>query len=176
MEAHAAPAWASYLPLVILAGVMLWRFRSLNRARPLRPRRMLLVPLVYSALVAALLVTLPPDRVGWIWFAGGLVAGAAVGWQRARLMRLHLDPDSGAVMMRQSPAALILLVCIAALRRVFVPSGGGVDAGGGEALPAAALHLTDGLIGFALGMIVAQRIELWRRARALAAAGPERGI
>jgi hypothetical protein len=89
--------------------------------------------------------------------------GAGVGWQRARLMRLHFDPDSGQVMISHSPAALILLIVLAGLRRLIRPPTG--LATGHAAVSESALLLTIGLTGFALGMIVAQRAELWRRAK-----------
>jgi hypothetical protein len=70
-------------------------------------------------------------------------------------------------MIRQSPAALLLLVGVAGLRQLLRPTG--VAPASSHAMPASALLFTDGLIGFALGMIIAQRIELWRRARMLRA-------
>lgn len=161
-----ASAWASWLPLAVLALVMLLRLRNLNRARPLRKRALLVLPIVYVLIVAATLWLRPPSALGWLCGAGGVVLGALAGWQRARLMRLHVDGATGAVMMRQSPAALILLVVIVGLRRLFVPTEA-VDLG--APMPAEALLATDALLGFALGMIVAQRLELWRRARQVGA-------
>ena len=151
------------LPLAILALVMLVRLRSLDKARPLRGARLVALPVVCAVLVAAMLVILPPTAIGWSWFAGGALLGAGVGWQRARLMRLHFDPDSGQVMISHSPAALILLIVLAGLRRLIRPPTG--LARGHAAVSESALLLTIGLTGFALGMIVAQRAELWRRAK-----------
>jgi hypothetical protein len=125
---------------------------------------MVVLPIVYGVLVAVMFAAMPPSATGWLVFAGGVVLGAAVGWQRARLMRLHLDPETDRVMIRQSPAALILLVVVAGLRQLVRPTA---TAAGHAAMPASALLFTDGLVGFALGMIVAQRVELWRRAKAL---------
>jgi hypothetical protein len=153
------------LPLAILALVMLVRLRGLDKARPLRGARRVALPVVCTVLVAAMLVILPPTAIGWSWFAGGALLGAGVGWQRARLMRLHFDPDSGQVMIRQSPAALILLMVVAGLRRLIRPPAG--LATSHAAIAGSALLLTIGLTGFALGMIVTQRAELWRRARML---------
>jgi hypothetical protein len=144
---------------------MLVRLRSLDKARPLRAARLIALPMIYAVLVATMLFIAPPTAIGWLWFAGGAMLGAAVGWQRARLMRLHFDPVSGQVLMRQSPAALILLIVVAGLRRLISPPA--QPTMGHATMSASALLFTNGLIGFALGMIVAQRVELWRRARAL---------
>jgi hypothetical protein len=155
---------STLLPLAILAAIMLFRLRRMSKARALRGATLLALPVIYAALVAVMLYALPPSATGWLCFAGGAVVGAAVGWQRARLMHLHVDAETGRVMMRQSPAALILLVVVAGLRRLVRPAA--VPAPG-AGMPASALLFTDALVGFALGMIVAQRVELWRRARAL---------
>jgi hypothetical protein len=161
------PSWAAtLLPLAILVVIMLVRMRNLARARPLRGWPMVVLPAIYTALIAVMFAALPPSATGWLCFAGGVVVGAAIGWQRARLMRLHLDPDTRQVMIRQSPAGLILLVVVAGLRRLVHPTGG-TPGPGHPAMPASALLFTDALVGFALGMIVAQRVELWRRSRAL---------
>ena len=128
---------------------------------------MWIVPVLYSALVGFMLWAMPPSIAGWEVFAGGAIVGGIIGWQRARLMHLHIDETSGAIMLRQSPAGLAVIVGIFLLRRLFLPSqaGGQVAGGTHPALPL----LTDGLLGFALGMILGYRIELWRRARHLRA-------
>jgi hypothetical protein len=153
------------LPLAILVVIMALRMRNLSKARPLRGKPMVILPAIYTVLVAVMLWTLPPTAVGWLCLAAGIVVGAVVGWQRARLMRLHVDPETGRVMIRQSPAALILLIVVAGLRRLLHPAT--MAPTPGHAMPASALLFTDALVGFALGMIIAQRVELWRRARAL---------
>jgi O-antigen/teichoic acid export membrane protein len=161
-----------YLPLAIFVAVMLWRLRTMDKARPLRLRTLWVLPLVFVVLVGFVLAKMPPSPWGVVVIAVGVLVGAGVGWQRARWMRLHLEREGGAtrVMVRQSPAALLLLMGIAGLRTLF-RSATGASAMSGTVhagqLPVAALLFTDALLGFALGMIVAQRIELWRRARQL---------
>lgn len=157
------------LPLGILVVIMALRMRNLSQARPLRGKAMVILPAIYTGLVAVMLWTLPPTATGWLCLAAGILVGAAVGWQRARLMRLHVDPETGRVMIRQSPAALMLLIVVAGLRRLLYPATATVTPSPGHAMPASALLFTDALVGFALGMMVAQRVELWRRARALRA-------
>jgi hypothetical protein len=161
-----------YLPLAIFVAIMLWRLRTMDKARPLRLRTLWVLPLVFTGLVGFVLFSMPPSPLGVAAIVLGVLIGAGLGWQRARWMRLHVERDGGAVrvMVRQSPAALLLLMAIAGLRTLFRSATGGPAMGGAVQaghLPVAALLFTDALLGFALGMIVAQRVELWRRARAL---------
>jgi hypothetical protein len=68
-------------------------------------------------------------------------------------------------MMRQSLAALLMILAIFALRRLLLP---GVGSSGGRP-DAGALLVTDAMLGFAAGVICVQRIVLWLRARRLVA-------
>ena len=156
------------LPFVIIAIVMLRRWRSIDTPVPVRPGRLWIMPAVLLGVITAMLYALPPSPVGWLVFGASLLVGGAVGFQRARLMRLHLDEGSGAVMMRQSPAALLFIIALFLFRRLIMPQGGAepVGAAAHPALPLA----TDAALGFALGMVIGMRIELWRRAKALQAA------
>jgi len=169
-----AKTLVGYLPLAIFAGVMLWRLRTMDRARPLRLRTLWILPVLFVGVVGFVFASMPPKPWGVAAFVAGIAIGSAVGWQRARWIRLHVEGegDNARVMMRQSPAALLLVMAIAGVRMVFKSAtsgeGGGLGAGPAAHLSVAALTLTDALLGFALGMIVAHRIELWRRARALA--------
>lgn len=160
--------WLSYLPLLIFAALMFWRFRSLNRARPLRVSTLWIMPVVVLCLVGFALYGMRPLEVGWLAFFGGLVVGALLGVQRARMVRLHIEGEGGEarVMMRQSMAALVMILAIFALRRLlfsgFHPATGAHPAAG-------ALLVTDGMLGFAAGVICVQRVVLWMRARSLVA-------
>lgn len=160
-----------YLPLAIFAAIMFWRLRTLDKARPLRLHTLWLLPVLFVVLVGVVLFGMPPGPVGIACIVLGIAVGAGVGWQRARLMRLHVEGegDRARVMVRQSPAALLLLMALAGVRALFRSATGAaqMSGAGGAHLSAGALALTDGLLGFALGMIVAHRVELWRRARAL---------
>ena len=170
-----AKALVGYLPLLIFAGIMLWRMRTMDKARPLQLRTLWVLPVLFAAVVAFVFASLPPGIIGLACFVAGMALGAVVGWKRAQFMRLHVEGEgTGArVMIRQSPAALLLIMAIAGIRmlsRSALDDGvmGNAGMSGSPAhLPVAAVTLTDALLGFALGMIVAHRIELWRRAKAL---------
>ena len=157
---------AQLLPVAIVALVFWRRWRSMSRSRPLRTASMWIAPALYVALVGGILWAMPPVALGWLLFAGALVAGCALGWQRARLLHLHIE--GGTVMMRQSLAGLAVIIGIFAARRLYMASGGGAG-GSGPGMHHALPLATDALLGLALGSVVGYRIELWRRARALAA-------
>ncbi len=160
--------WLQLLPFAIIALVMWRRWKSMSVARPLKTGRMWIAPAIYVLLVGAILWGMPPSLAGWELLAVGLIVGGVVGWQRARMMHLHLDETSGALMIRQSPAGLIMIVGLIVVRRFLIPTDAGGPAASGvhPALPLA----TDALIGFALGMLTAYALELWRRAKELRAA------
>ncbi|WP_309753632.1 CcdC protein domain-containing protein [Novosphingobium sp.] len=163
-----------WLPLLIIAVVFAFRFRGLSKPKPFRPGQLWIAPLILTAVFTLLVVSLPPSAMGWLVIAFGLVIGGALGWKRGHLLHLERDPESGAVMMRQSPAALLLVLGIIFARR-SLSAGLGLDAGAapGGVPSAAAMLLTDGLLGFALGMVVAMRWTLWQRFKALPTHQPE---
>jgi hypothetical protein len=158
----------TWLPLAIIAVVFAIRFHGLKRARPFRPGGLLIAPLLLCVVFGAMLLAQPPGAAGWAVIALGLVIGAGVGWKRGHLMQLERDPRSGLVMVRQSPAALLLILGILVSKRALA-AGLGIDPASqtaGHAMPAALL-LTDGMLGFALGMVIMLRWTLWQRAKAI---------
>ncbi|MCJ2177938.1 CcdC protein domain-containing protein [Novosphingobium album (ex Hu et al. 2023)] len=158
--------WLAYLPFAIFALVMLWRFRSLNRARPLRVATLWIFPVVVLGLVSFALYGMHPTAKGWLLFVGGTGVGAMLGWQRARMMRLHIEGEGAEarVMMRQSVAALVMILAIFVLRRFLLS---GVSPAPGSRTGGDALLVTDAMLGFAVGVICVQRVVLWLRARRL---------
>lgn len=161
--------YAAWLPLLIFAGIMAWRFRSLEKARPLRLPLLWIAPVIVTAAVSLALYGMPPSLLGWSALAAGFAIGGGIGMQRSRLMRLHVEGEGAEarVMMRQSPLALLLLLAVFAARRMILPGGMAM----GAAHPAAnALIMTDAMLGFVLGMVVVSRLILWQRARAMVAA------
>ena len=152
---------STILLIAAIAFVLAMRFRRMRHGRRLRPDRLWIVPVLMSALIATMLYAAPP-RTGldWALAGGGLALGALLGWQRGRLVRIDHDPDTGHLIQRESPLALVLIVAIILARGV---------ARGFAAQEAAVLHITPFAIADALGLIVMQRIVLWRRATAVLA-------
>lgn len=164
MEVQAHPVQPSWTTYVIMAGiviiVMALRLRGMSKMRPLKLGSLWVVPAVYLAVAAMMFAQLPP--IGWVAIASlvGLLIGAAVGWQRGKMMHIHVDPETHALNQKASPAAMFFLIALIAVRagaRSILGQEGGVS-------PA---MLTDPLIAFALGMFSLTRLEMYLRARRL---------
>jgi len=163
MQVQAQPVhqtWISYaISIGIIIVVMALRMRRMGQMRPLKLENLWIVPAIYLAVAALMFVQLPPT--GWVAIAtiAALLVGAAVGWQRGKMMTIHVDPESHALNQKASPAAMLFLVALIGLRML----GRGVL--GSEGVSPA--MLTDPLIGFALGMFTLQRVEMYLRAKRL---------
>ena len=160
---HQGGNWlTAILPFVAIAVVFALRFRSMNRERPLNVGTLWVVPVVYVGLVASMLLALPPSPGGWSVMIAGLVAGAVLGWHRGKLVRLERNAETGKLMQRASPLAMLLLAVLVALKvgaRAIFGDSAAAHPGSG------AMLLTDAFIGFALGLLSATRLELYLRAR-----------
>jgi hypothetical protein len=170
MGGSAGTGWTAYLPLLIFAGVMAWRFRNLQKARPLRLPLLWILPLIVTAAVCLALAAMPPSGLGWLALGAGFAVGGAIGMQRSRLMRLHVEGEGAdaRVMVRQSPLALALILAVFAARRMLLPSG--MTMRHTDHPSATALLMTDAMLGLVLGIVVLSRLILWQRARAMVAA------
>ena len=115
---------------------------------------------VIIVVAVLMFVQLPPT--GWVAIAAaiGLVFGAAVGWQRGKMMHIHVDPETHALNQKASPAAIFFLIALI-LVRMAARSLLGQESGVSPAM------LTDPLIAFALGMFTLQRVEMYLRAKRL---------
>jgi hypothetical protein len=160
---HHGGNWiTAVLPFVVIAVVLAFRFRSMNRERPLNVDTLWVVPVIYLGLMATMLFALPPSTGGWSVMVAGLAAGAALGWHRGKLIRLERDAETGKLMQRASPLAMLLLVALVVLKlgaRAIFGDSAAAHPGSG------AMLLTDAFIGFALGLLSATRLELYLRAR-----------
>lgn len=154
------------LPYLVIALVMVWRWRSISRPRPLRAPLLIAPPLIVAAVAGLVLTALPPVPGAVPVLLLGALLGAAAGWQRSRLMRLERDAETGSVVVRNSPWALLLILALLAARKLFLWEAGVDLRGGGEHGTAAMLAIRASL-GFAVGLVWASRIELWRRAQKL---------
>jgi hypothetical protein len=155
-------SWTSYaVTFGVLAVVLALRWRRMSRPRPLKLERLWIFPAFYLAVTVAMFVAHPPSLAGWLFAFAALAAGAALGWQRGKLMRIEIDPETHALNQRGSPAALLLILFIVIARtgaRQLAVSGG---------LHVDPLAVTDVLIAFALGLFAATRLEMYLRARRL---------
>jgi hypothetical protein len=148
----------------VLAIVLIIRFRRMNQKRPLKVERLWIVPALYLVVTIVAFATTPPDAAGWALSVVAFAAGAALGWQRGRLMRIDVDPETHEVTTVQSPLAFLFIVVLIALR-----SGmrGMAQTGSGGLFHMSPASLTDVLVAFALGLLSVQRLEMFLRARRL---------
>jgi membrane protein CcdC involved in cytochrome C biogenesis len=154
-------SWITYaITIGIIVVVMAFRMRGMSKMRPLKLGSLWIVPALYLVVAALMFVQLPPT--GWVAIASvvGLAIGAAVGWQRGKMMQIHVDPETHALNQKASPAAMFFLIAL-----IVVRSGARTVLGqSGSVSPA---MLTDPLIAFALGMFTLTRLEMYLRAKRL---------
>jgi hypothetical protein len=154
---------APFLTAAIVALVLALRVRNLRRVRRLRLETLWIVPAVLAVAFAfATWEYPPPDALGWVWLALAAAIGAALGWQRGKLMRIAIDPETHTLNQQSSPAALLFVVLVIVARQ-----GMRYEA---AALGINMLKVTGILLAFALGLLAATRAEMFLRARRLLAA------
>lgn len=162
--------WLQYaLPFVIFIVIFAFRARRMSQMRPLKLERLWIVPVVYLVLVVTTFVTKPPTAAGWLVAVVALAAGAAAGWQRGRMMAIHVDPATHKLNQQGSPVAILFLFAIIAVK--VVAQNEGAAMGFDVAL------VTDAALSLGLGMFTLTRLEMYLRAkRLLAAAVAAHGI
>ena len=164
MQVHTQPIHQSWVSYAITTGIivvfMALRMRRMGAMRPLNLGSLWVVPVLYLVVAALMFWQLPPT--GWVAIASavGLAIGAAVGWQRGKMMHIHVDPETHALNQKASPAAMFFLIALIVVRtaaKTVLGQTGGVS-------PA---MLTDPLFAFALGVYTLQRVEMYLRAKRL---------
>jgi hypothetical protein len=143
----------------VLAVILTFRLRNMNRERPLRIEQLWIVPGIYALIAAFLYWRFPPSGMNIVYCLAGLLAGAALGWQRGRMMHIVVDPETHAIRQKASPAAMLFLLGLIAARYIARIEG--------AAWQVEVMAVTDVLIAVALGLLSAQRIEMYLRAKRL---------
>lgn len=155
----------SWIVTVVIVGiVMLIRLRNVGRQRRLRIETLWVIPVVYGGVVAFVFQQFPPHGVVWFYCFVALWVGVALGWTRGRMMRVTVDPETHALSQASSPAAMLFIVAIVALRMASRSAADYISPGRFGVMAA-----TDILMALALGFIAAQRLEMFVRAKALLA-------
>jgi hypothetical protein len=104
-------------------------------------------------------------------FAGGAMAGGAIGYFRALHQEFSIDPETGNVMSKTTPLGSLLFLAIFLLRYVmnYTMKGGQQTDMVHPPNPTVLLY-TDAMLFFALAMVAATAFEVYRRTRPVVAA------
>jgi len=161
MNGEILPLLPYIVPLLLLVIVV----RRSLRERRVRLQTLWIAPAVFTAVTVYVLAhSPPPSLLGVAELVGGFAVGCGIGWLRGRTTRLRIDHATGDLLSRATPLAMILFAAVfvgrTSLRLALLqePSAAG---GVHPDLP----RFTDILLVFALGMVAAQRLEIWLRGR-----------
>jgi hypothetical protein len=159
----------SLLPYLISIGVLVvvmgLRMRSMSRTRRLRLEWLWVTPALILAVTVLSLLPQPPQGLDWAWLGGGLLIGAALGWQRGRMMHIAVDPETHALNTKASPAALFFLVFVIAIRFGLRS----LAMGEAQSWHLSVSVITGAFLTLALGLLGVQRLEMALRASRLLA-------
>ena len=162
------PLWQTLLPLAVIGLVLALRFRTIGKPRPLKPGRLWIQPLILIALAALTIGLKPPGLLGTALCVFAAAIGGLVGWHRGKLIRIGHDPATGKLTQASSPAAIVLLLGVIAVRYFARDYFAGAPTPG--TLDTKTLLVTDVMLSFAVAMLAATRVELGLRAKAILAA------
>jgi hypothetical protein len=159
------PLMTYVIMAVVLVVVLGLRMRNVGRERPLKVGLLWIVPAVYLAVAAAVFALTPPLRpLEWGLSLVALVVGAALGWQRGRLIHIAVDPATEEVRMKQSMMGFLFIIILIALKMGMRSMPGFGNNGLFHMSPQG---LTDILVALMLGLLGMQRVEMFLRARRL---------
>lgn len=153
-----------YAPLIGVAAALGLVILRNRRQRTLRPHLLWVTPLIVTVLIGfGLWATTQHPQFGpyaWIAFIAALALGALAGWWRGKTITITRAAD-GSLKAQASPLGLILIVGLLAARmglREVMQS----HAGDWNLDP---VIVADAFMVFAIGLIIAQRVEMYIRAR-----------
>jgi len=147
------------IPIAVFVVIFALRARRMSQMRPLKLERLWIVPAIYLVIVVANFIARPPTLMAWFAAAVALLAGAALGWQRGRMMQIHVDPQTHALNQKGSPWAILFLMAIVLVKMAVQ--------GEGRAMGVDVMLVTDAALAFALGMFATTRVEMYLRAKRL---------
>jgi hypothetical protein len=154
--------WTPYIVMLVALALVI---RRNMRGRRLRVEALWVLPVIMVVLAGFVLAAEPMPPLA---LAAGLalapLVGAAVGWQRGRFTVIELDPTTHSFTSRASPAGMIFVAVLFVARfglRAYVAQT--------AHNPALTVAATDALLLFAVGLVCAQRVEMWLRCQRMLA-------
>jgi hypothetical protein len=148
---------------VVVGLVLLLRVRRMTARRPLNPATLWIVPAIFVGIAVLTIGEFPPRGMDWVWMAISLLLGAALGWQRGRLMKIWIEPESGTLMSQGSGWAIVFLVALIAFRSLL-RTGLAMEADSWAISPAL---INNVFVVFAVGLFGTTRAEMALRAARL---------
>lgn len=148
---------------ILIAAVMFLRLRNIGKARKLRVEMLWIIPTLYIVFAGVLFWRMPPVGLGWLWTALGFAVGAAIGWQRGRMIAVTVDPVTHELNQRSSPAAILFVLLLIGVR---LGMRSALMGSGAYWHPGATL-VTDIFVASAVGILAVYRLEIYLRARRL---------
>jgi len=156
--------WAQTLLVGALIGLaLLIRLRRMTRAQRLRPATLWIVPALFLLFAGCVFAAFPPSGRDWLWIGSGFLLGAGIGWQRARLVAITRDAETGRLYQRSASGAFLFLTMLVAARWALHYL---LEASDARWHLGAAL-ITNIVIAFAAGALLFFRIEIFLRIRRL---------
>ncbi|TAJ73182.1 MAG: DUF1453 family protein [Phenylobacterium sp.] len=154
--------WTYLIPLIVLGVVILRN----ARARKLRMERLWISPAIIMVMaILAFSQNPPPGPIGLALDIVAVGLGALLGWWRGRASTFTVDPETHVVTSRVSPFGMLLILGIFGLRYLLR----GAVSGESSMLHLSAAEATDSFLLLAVGVVSAQRLEWWIRARRMVA-------
>lgn len=156
------------IPLIVIAVVVPLVLLRNRRPRTLRPEFLWVSPLIVVLAIGAGLFAInasgkgamPADPLSLLIIAVGVALGAAFGWQRGRMTTIHKDAD-GVLKAQASPIGLLIIIAVLVARRALEPW---LEAHAAD-WHVNPLAIIEAFMLFAAAMVVAQRVEMFIRAR-----------
>lgn len=162
-----ALTWSHTSSFVVPILVLVLILRRSLRERKVKTDRMWLYPAILGVLVLYTMAHEPLPGLGAIaGFIGVAILGAGLGYLRARHQQFSLDPASGDIMSKATPIGTILIAGFFVLRFGLEAFSHARDLPHALGLQRA----TDAGLIFAFALMMAQRWEIWKRAKAMRAA------
>jgi hypothetical protein len=161
---HGQSQIISFVVTVVVIGLILaLRWRRIGQMRPLKLEQLYVLPAIYAAVVALTVAQRPPGGSDWLWCGLGIIVGAALGWWRGKAIRISVDPTTHSLNQAASAVTFFFIAALVVvrlgLRSLFAAEAG--------AWHISAVVVVDALMFLALGLIAAQRLEMYLRGRRL---------